>query len=532
METLSPITTSLLAMALAIACAYLYFKNWQTRQLVKELLDQSHQLKNISQSKGEALSNISHEIRTPMSALLGAQEKILRHHQLPSQDQKILASAHASAQSMLEILNQVLDLSKIEAGNFELEISACDLKSLLKHIQRTCSSLVDTSRVKFEIHICPEIAESLMMDGTRLGQVIHNLLSNAIKHTESGEIIFQTRVLANDHFGQMIFFEIADTGSGMSEQDIDRVLQPYQQKLSEITKFSELGSGLGLPITTHLLKLMGGTLNIESAPQLGSSFSFTLALRRSIDQPKYSPKKAIESELMPPTPTSETVLIVDDHSPSRMITESQFHEMGYCVHSVASAQEALEIIKDHSFDLLITDLSMPYMSGLELAQKVRSLNEHTAIEIYGLTAHTQGAQELLSPDTPFDNVLIKPAGIQDWQREIHRKNHYLNRLQKLANQDLNVGKIIAEEIFQHQSKVSSELAMTHISSIDDFEILIRPMAHKILGGAKLINDLELCKACERLQKNTLRHFSSPIKDLQISLTRSNRALKILLMELN
>jgi CheY-like chemotaxis protein/nitrogen-specific signal transduction histidine kinase len=532
METSLSMTTSLLAMFLAIACGYLFFKNWQARQLVKELLDQSHHLQSINQSKGEALSNISHEIRTPMSAILGAQERILRHHQLPSQDQKILASAHASAQSMLDILNQVLDLSKIESGNLELEISACDLKNLLKHIQRTFSSLVDTSRVKFEMQICPEITESLMMDGTRVGQVIHNLLSNAIKHTEDGEIILQTRVLANDHFGQMVYFEIADTGSGMSKEDIARVLQPYEQKLNEITKFSELGSGLGLPITTHLLKLMGSRLNIESAPKLGSTFSFTLALRRSVDHPKYGHQEIFESPLMPSTPSNKTVLIVDDHSPSRMITESQFLEMGYCVHGVSNAQEALELLKDHPFDLLITDLSMPHMNGLELAQKVRSLDGHSSIEIYGLTAHTQGAQELLSPDTPFDNVLIKPAGIQDWQREIHRKDHYLKSLQKLSHQDNKVCKIIAEEILQHQSQVSSELVATHINSIDDFEIIIKPMAHKIQGGAKLLNDLELCRVCERLQKNTLRHFSSHIKDLQISLNRSNRGLKLLLMDLN
>jgi CheY-like chemotaxis protein len=206
--------------------------------------------------------------------------------------------------------------------------------------------------------------------------------------------------------------------------------------------------------------------------------------------------------------------------------------MGYCVHGVSNAQEALELLKDHPFDLLITDLSMPHMNGLELAQKVRSLDGHSSREIYGLTAHTQGAQELLSPDTPFDNVLIKPAGIQDWQREIHRKDHYLKSLQKLSHQDNKVCKIIAEEILQHQSQVSSELVATHINSIDDFEIIIKPMAHKIQGGAKLLNDLELCRVCERLQKNTLRHFSSHIKDLQISLNRSNRGLKLLLMDLN
>lgn len=532
MEISTSVTTSILAMTLAIACGYLLLKNWQARQLVRELQAQSDHLKSISQSKGEALSNISHEIRTPMSAILGAQERILRLHKLPTQDQKILASAHASAQSMLDILNQVLDISKIEAGNLELEVSACDLKNLLKHIQRTCSSLVDTSKVKFELNICPEITESLMMDGTRLGQIIHNLLSNAIKHTEAGEIIFQTRVLANDHFGQIIYFEIADTGSGMTEQDIARVLQPYEQKLNEITRFSDLGAGLGLPITTHLLKLMGSSLKIESHPQLGSTFSFTLALRRSIDHPKYSHHKSFEPQVMPSTPSNDTVLIVDDHTPSRLITESQFHEMGYCVHSVSNAQEALELLKDHPFDLLITDLSMPLMSGSELAQRVRLLDEYSKIEIYGLTAHTQGPEELLCPHTPFDNILIKPAGIQDWQREIHRKDHYLKNLRKIANEDHNICKIIAEEILQHQSLAAKELASNPISSINDFETIIKSMAHKILGGAKLINDLELCKACERLQKNRLRQFSKPIKDLEISLNRSNRALKLLLIDLN
>ncbi len=517
--------------ALSASCLLLIYKNIKSLRLIKTLMMESAHLKEANQYKQDALSNISHEIRTPISAILGAQEKILREHQLPEHDRKILSSAHASAKSMLEMLNQVLDLSKIEAGKLALDENACDLKNLLKQIERTFLTLAKQSGNRLQFEICSDIADSLILDGTRLGQIIHNLLSNAIKQTRNGEILISTKVIANDHFGQLIYFECADTGSGMSDSEMKRLLQPYEQNLKNVTQFSEMGAGLGLAITEHLLHLMHSRLNIESEVNLGSSFSFTLALRRSIDHPRYGEEKIAIHKPMSPAEQNKTVMIVDDHTPSRLITESQFKEMGYCVHSCRNGEEALALMENHLFDMVVTDFSMPGMSGEDLAKQIRSSQYGPSIKIYGITARTEGAKELLQPDNPFDNILIKPASLADWHREIYLKDTYLEHLIKLAGDAPNVCSIIAEEILHHQKHVFSILKRSYEAggvSIDDKQI--KQIAHKLLGGAKLSNDLTLIKLCERVQKSSLKIQANLLTEICIALTKSNRILNELVQE--
>jgi two-component system sensor histidine kinase EvgS len=517
--------------ALAASCLLLIYKNKKSLQLIKTLMLESAHLKEANQYKREALSNISHEIRTPISAILGVQEKILREQRLPEHDRKILSSAHASAKSMLEILNQVLDLSKIESGKLALDESACDLKNLLKQIERTFLTMAKKSGNRLQFEICSDIADSLILDGARLGQIIHNLLSNAIKHTRNGEILISTKVIANDHFGQLVYFECADTGSGMSDSEIKRLLQPYEQNLKNIHQFSEMGAGLGLAITEHLLHLMHSRLDIESEVNLGSSFSFTLALRRSIDHPQYGEEKVTTPRPMSPAEQNKTVMIVDDHTPSRLITESQFEEMGYCVHSCQSAEEALGLMENHLFDLVVTDFSMPGMSGEYLAKQIRSSQHGASIRIYGITARTEGAKVLLQPDNPFDNILIKPASLADWHREIYLKDAYLEHLLKLAGDAPNVCGIIAEEILHHQKHVLTILRESHQPGGESIgEKQVKQMAHKLLGGAKLSNDLMLIKLCEKIQKSSVKIQNNLLNELCIALTKSNRILNELAQE--
>lgn len=524
--------TEIVAAFLLIACLYLFYKNRQALKLTNQLKVQTVHLKNMNQFKGDALSNISHEIRTPISAILGVQEKILRSKSLPAHEERILASAHASAYSMLDILNQVLDAEKIAKGKLQLKEEPCDLKNLLKHIERTFSESTNSKNILFSVIICPEIAESLFLDSTRLGQVIHNLLSNAIKQTEAGQITLVTRVLANDHFGQMIYFELADTGSGMTSNDIDRLRQPYEQNLQNINQFSQLGSGLGLPITEHLLTLMGSSLTIESELNLGSSFSFSLALRRSIDQPRYGAIKNSFESPMDPSPINQTVLVVDDHTSSRLITETQFKDMGYCVHGLSDASQAIQLMSNHQFDILITDFSMPGIHGHEFARLVRNSEYGKDIQIYGITAHTDGAEELLKDDCHFDNVLIKPASIKDWQREIHLKETYIESLKKITANDPKIYKIIAEEVYIHQgSTIEQLLPLLSDGNSYSNEIDIQEIAHKLLGGAKLTNDEVLIKICERLSKKSNFMTPSSLTELCIAIKKSNKVLKKILENL-
>lgn len=511
--------------ALLCSCllsAYLIFRNKHWSRLAQK--NQQH-LNAFQETKNQAISTISHEIRTPISAILGIQEKLLRNNHLDISEKTILESAHASAESMLEVLNQLLDLSKIDAGKIELRAEACNLGNLIKNIGRTFSALAQKNNTTISCHICPELAESLIADGTRLGQILHNLISNAIKFSPNRTVHISTRTIANDHFAQSIYFEVSDNGKGIPQAHIARIFRPYEQYDHFDAEQSQSSTGLGLTIAKQLIAMMGGRLDIESAEGFGTSVSFTLSFRRSIKQPKYTKTTLIEEKIAPMINHLESVMIVDDHAPSRLITEAQFKEMGYCVHSSACSQTALQTILESSFDILVTDLTMPIITGDQLAL---AAHQHygSKIKIVGLTAHTDGANRLLNPNNVFDFVLIKPASLRDWQQELTLEKTYLMSFKETGDSSQAMLKIIAHEICIYQEK-SLDLLQQCLGQqkwvVSENEL--KSMAHKLLGGAKLSHDEKLIKLCEQFQVKVPQPHRPLFYALCVALTRSNKLLK-------
>jgi nitrogen-specific signal transduction histidine kinase/FixJ family two-component response regulator len=511
--------------ALICSClfsAYLLIRNKQWSNLAQK---NQQNLNAFQETKNQAISTISHEIRTPISAILGIQEKLLRNNHLDISEKTILESAHASAESMLEVLNQLLDLSKIDAGKMELKTEACNLSNLIKNISRTFSALAQKNNTAVSCHVCPEMAESLMADGTRLGQILHNLIGNAIKFSPDRKVHITTRTIANDHFAQSIYFEISDNGKGIPEAHISRIFRPFEQYEHFDTEQSQSSTGLGLTIAKQLIAMMGGRLDIDSQEGFGTSVSFTLSFKRSIKQPKYTRISIPEERIAPAITHHESVMIVDDHAPSRLITEAQFKEMGYCVHSSACGQEALNTILESSFDILVTDLTMPIINGDQLAIAAHK-HYGSNIKIFGLTAHTDGAHRLLNPNNVFDFVLIKPASMRDWQQELALEKTYLMTFKDPADAQQSMLKIIASEILIYQEK-SLDLLLQCLGKqqwvLSDTEL--KSMAHKLLGGAKLSNDVRLVKLCEQFQAKIPQPHRPLFYDLCIALTRSNKLLK-------
>jgi two-component system sensor histidine kinase EvgS len=511
--------------ALLCTCLFSIYLLIRNRHWSKLAHKNQRNLNVFQETKNQAISTISHEIRTPISAILSIQEKLLRNSQLDHSEKTILESAHASAESMLEVLNQLLDLSKIDAGKMELKVEACNLGNLIKNINRTFSSLAQKNNTMVNCHVCPEIAESLIADGTRLGQVLHNLISNAIKFSPDRKVQITTRTLANDHFAQIIYFEVSDDGKGIPQAHIARIFQPYEQYEYFETDHSHASTGLGLTIAKQLIEMMGGKLDIDSDEGLGTSASFTLSFKRSIEQPKYTKTATTYERAAPMIAHHESVMIVDDHAPSRLITEAQFKDMGYCVHSSACSQEALNTIRESSFDILVTDLTMPIINGDQLALAAHE-QYGSKIKIYGITAHTDGAHRLLNSNNVFDFVLIKPASMKDWQQELSLEKSYLMTFKDAADPQSSMLQIIASEILDYQEK-SLDLLLQCLGKQKWVlsEIELKSMAHKLLGGAKLSNDLRLAKLCEQFQVKIPMPHRPLFYDLCIALIRSNKILK-------
>lgn len=469
-------------------------KQWQKEI---NLLNMAQEAKNANEAKSTFLATVSHEIRTPMNAVIGAQELLLKNNSLNPKQRELLQSAHASAASLLGMLNQVLDLAKIEAGKFTVEHEPVDLKQILSEIHQTFSIYAQNKGLTLSSLIDPNIADVLLIDPLRIRQILHNLLSNAIKFTEKGVVFFEVRILANDHAGQLLEFRVIDQGIGMNKEEIERVQMPFEQIRNHLSSRGESSSstGLGLSITNHLIGLMQSKLMIESAPHQGTSIYFVVAVSRTCHP--------IESE----RPTSNSfnhspfdgvkALIVEDHPASRQILFLQLQTLGLLVDQCANGVEALARLDHHSYDVILTDYTMPGMHGMELARKIRSMG-HQETLIIGVTAdiYAQEKHESMS-SSGMDAVLVKPIRLQSLESELRRLFN-LRMAKSLDSDDLlseEMRRFILEEVFRIQIEALEELKdpLNHESLL--------ALIHKIKGGALLSKDEVLYQKCTQLERS-------------------------------
>ena len=463
-------------------------------------------------AKSSFLATMSHEIRTPMNAILGVQELLLSSKQFPPHEKSLLKSAHASAESLLGILNQVLDLSKIEAGKLTLNLEPCCLNSMIDEIDHAFSTVAVKHKLTLHTSKDPRIAEVLMIDALRLRQVLQNLLSNAIKFTQQGEIYFSISVLADDHAGQLIEFRIIDTGVGMGKEEIAIALQPFEQIPGK--SGNDNGTGLGLTITNHLVSSMNSKLHFESAPGLGSNIHFSIAFPRTsiaaspilhAKAPASNAKKFISKNC--PEQVLQA-LVVEDHPASRQIISLQLQALGIKVTVCGDADTALQKIHETAFDLLITDQSIPGMQGSELAKHIRKLGYGNLI-IIGVTADIyalESRHHFLS--SGMNGVLIKPISLLGLENELARyfpicplpqddteDSYSFDSFSNLIAKNPKQIFVILDEIKKVHDDVLLQL---NSPSINQHQLA--SLIHKVKGGALLLQATRFIKSCESLEK--------------------------------
>jgi len=500
----------------------LIFWRQQKRQSIQEkkavdLMASKNLAEKANAAKSAFLATMSHEIRTPMNAILGVQELLLTSRQVPDDEKSLLKSAHSSAESLLGILNQVLDLSKIEAGKLTLNLEPCCLNTLIDDIHSAFSTVASKQGLILYTSKDPRIASVLMMDTLRLRQILQNLLSNAIKFTKQGEIYFSINVLADDHAGQLVEFRVIDTGVGMGIEEIALALQAFEQIPGKADQ--ENGTGLGLTITNHLVTSMNSQLYFESAPGFGSNIHFCVALSRtSIAASRNSSTSQVTTsrKLVSKNPKDQgrllQALVVEDHPASRQIISLQLQALGIAVNICENANQALELISQQHFDLLLTDQSIPGIQGSELAKRLRSLG-HREIVIIGITADIyalDSRQQFLGAG--MNGVLIKPLSLITLENELIR---YFDS-QEMQEQK-EVGNFSGEysfEIFSNLLKqnpghilvILDEIKKVHDESLGILktgaadEGMLASMIHKVKSGAQLLNARRFLERCESLEE--------------------------------
>lgn len=510
------ISTLVIMMLGSIFIWRMHQKQFLQKQEAEQLMISKEQAENANAAKSAFLATMSHEIRTPMNAILGVQELLLSSP-LPANEKTLLKSAHSSAESLLGILNQVLDLSKIEAGKLTLNIEPCNLNTLIDTIDSTFSTVARKQNLKLHTSKDPRIAEVLMLDSLRLRQILQNLLSNAIKFTNHGEIYFSVSVLADDYAGQLIEFRVIDTGVGMGTEEIVLALEAFEQIPGNAEQAN--GTGLGLTITNHLVTSMNGQLYFESAPSFGSNIHFCLAFpRTSIAVNRASALKQtntsrkLVSKQSKKSGRSLQALVVEDHPASRQIISLQLQALGIKASVCDNATTALDLISQSCFDILLTDQSIPGMQGSELAKRIRSLGNQELI-IIGITADIyalDSRHQFLAAG--MNGVLIKPLSLMTLENELlryfqaeestetktpkkHQEEYSFDAFENLLKDSPEYIFVILEEI----KKVHDEALLILKSEAVD-QASFKSMVHKVKGGAQLLSATKFIQACEALEK--------------------------------
>ncbi|MDH3747530.1 MAG: response regulator [Gammaproteobacteria bacterium] len=377
-------------------------------ELATKLQDARHELETardsavaMSDAKTDFLARMSHEIRTPMNGVLGMTE-LLRDTTLNDQQQHFANTIYESAESLLQIINDILDISKIEAGKIELEVAPLNLRNVVEGCLELLAETAHQKGLELVCAISPEAHTYVRGDAVRLRQVLMNLIGNAVKFTEQGEI--KVSLVEIDGPNGNFRFEVSDTGVGIRSENAARIFEPFSQEDGSTTRRYG-GTGLGLSISKQLVELMGGDIGVDSVPGEGCVFWFTTQL--TLDE--------ATSELpQPGLLIDKQVLIVDDNVTNREILSHQLESWGMQVTAAASGPEALAVLTNTSrvggnFHVMLLDMSMPEMDGLQLARTISQLSAYRTTPIVMLSSLSRADLSAEQLQTGPVDWLTKPV---------------------------------------------------------------------------------------------------------------------------
>ncbi|NCC51049.1 MAG: PAS domain S-box protein [Spartobacteria bacterium] len=398
----------------------------ERKQFEEDLQNARDAAEAANRAKSAFLANMSHELRTPLNPVIGFTEMLLEEPDLPEEHRECLEIVNQRSQDLLRLLNDILDIARIEADRMTLKVECVDVRTLITDVIKLYEIALSGKAVTLCASVASNVPETVRLDPLRLRQILMNLIGNAAKFTEQGKIevsVWSERTPhATTHAppaGMTLFFKVTDTGIGIPADKLDSIFLAFEQGDNTFTR-EYSGAGLGLAICKRLIRLMKGQIGVQSEEGKGSIFTFSIPVQRSsasAESPAVSPK-----EVDAPFGTDIHILLVEDDTQSRVLAERLLRRAGYRVDSVVDGQQAVDACKKETYDAIVMDVKMPVMDGLEATRLIRMYeqkqNRHTPILAMTAFAFEEDREACLTAG--MDDYVTKPLVIGSFVETFNR----------------------------------------------------------------------------------------------------------------
>jgi len=479
----------------------------ETRALISELEMEKNKAINATLAKSEFLASMSHEIRTPVSSIMGFLELFTSQEQTEEQKAEAIKLAYSTGQSLLGLIGDILDVDKIESGNYQLQPEWLDMAEHLTVIYRAFHALAARKNIQLLIDNSLSHHCLIMIDPQAIKQVLTNLLSNALKFTETGSVRLNAMLVAQDTDTAKLIVDVVDSGSGISEEEQKLLFKPYSQTHSGR---QQMGSGLGLMICKQLVGKMRGELSVKSRPGVGSTFSVSIPVavttRQCVVAEHYSQSYTL--------PDTLRILIADDHPTNRLLLKRQLSTLGYDVTEACDGEDALDKVSQHHFDLLITDVNMPRLDGFELTQALRQQNN--TLTIWGLTANAQTHERVRGLGCGMDLCLFKPLTLDVLKTQLSKlappaplvsAPQYLD-IRLLQENTENDPELMREIVLTFIKESRGDLSLARQALNKGDKHAFKKRIHRLHGSAGILNLTRLRDICYQLESQPFTGSSS------------------------
>jgi signal transduction histidine kinase/CheY-like chemotaxis protein len=426
------ISTTLYLLIIAISVS-LYKRTYDMERdnLIKKSIDLEESRQYLSETKQQAeeatkaksrfLANMSHEIRTPLNGIIGTID-LLQHTTLNTEQEELMHSLRSSSTHLLEIVNDVLDISKIEADKLELFEGPCNLQSIIQQVTAISSPrlIALKKNIKLSTKIHPGVENEIIADESRIKQVLINLLGNAIKFTESGSIKLEVSTNLIDDSLQELNFNVSDTGMGISEEDLNNLFIPFTQIDSSATR-KHSGTGLGLSICRKIIEEMGGRIWVDSKLGEGSSFKFILPVQVNLARKNQQQLNRNSGDITSsPEIKPLRILVAEDNNMNQLLATKMFKKIGYIIDIANNGKEAVEMTLQNNYDLVFMDIHMPEMDGIEATEKILHSGRNKVPFIIAMTANAIKEAEAEYLELGMKDIVTKPFTIEQLRKVLEK----------------------------------------------------------------------------------------------------------------